>query len=190
MVAQLSTSSTDKQPAMSRTFMLPLLLLLLSYGTTAWPQGSLWEQPGDIEIHIDPLSTIDQHFMGEQRAKVDNLAGRLGRRLTGNRDRDIETLQMILDRNFISRDDTLSLQAMGISLGDLIAKELRMNWVVYQDRAGRSRALQYRNEPIYLFPITMISRRYEAGNNRPITDIYNEVVTATRKKLPGASWWQ
>src|SRR6056300_1557663 len=64
MVAQLSTSSTDKQPAMSHTFMLALLLLLLSCGTTAWAQGSLWEQPSDVEIRIEPLSTIDQQFMG------------------------------------------------------------------------------------------------------------------------------
>lgn len=189
-VAQLSTSNTDKQPSSARSLALAMVALLITYGTPAWSQGSMWQQPSDVEIRIEPLSSIDQQFMREQRARIEVLSNRLGRRLTGSPDRDLETLQMILDKHLVARDDRLTLQAMGIVLGDLLSRPLRMNWVVYRDRAGRSRALSYRDQSIYLFPVTMIARRFEAGNTCSIADIYQRVLNDTRQQLPGARWLQ
>ncbi|MDG1829607.1 MAG: DUF3806 domain-containing protein, partial [Luminiphilus sp.] len=73
-------------------------------------------------------------------------------------------------------------------LGDLFATELNMNWVVYRDPAGRSRALQYGASEVFLFPITMISRRWAVGHQRAVTDIFDTNVATTRAKLPGANW--
>jgi hypothetical protein len=63
-----------------------------------------------------------------------------------------------------------------------------MHWIVYRDRAGRSRALQYRNDATYLFPVTMISRRVEARSVRPVADLFYTTVDETRRLLPGARW--
>ena len=71
---------------------------------------------------------------------------------------------------------------------DLFATELNMNWVVYRDPAGRSRALQYGSSEVFLFPITMISRRWAVGHQRAVTDIFDTNVATTRAKLPGANW--
>jgi hypothetical protein len=191
MVAQLSTTQTETQPTILRTVfitvLLALLIQLLCVAQTS-AQSSSWQQPTEVEVRIEPLSAIDQQFMTEQRSRVETLANRLGRRLSGNAERDLDTLQTIIDRDLVSREDPLSLQALGVVFGDLLARELNMHWIVYRDRAGRSRALQYRNDAIYLFPVTMISRRVEAQSARPVADLYRATVTETLSQLPGARW--
>ncbi len=189
MDAQLSTSGALTQLIRSKGVFSALAALFLSVLVTpVFAQGSNWEKPSDVEIRIEPLSAIDRHFMANQRAEVEGLANRLGRRLTGTPDRDLDTLQTILDRNLVSSEDVLTLQAMGIVLGDLLGQKLDMDWVVYRDRAGRSRALRYRSTDVYLFPVTMISRRREAGNTKPVVIIYEQAIDATLPQLPGARW--
>ncbi len=192
MIAQLSTSWSDRQLTIDgNRFIITLLagvLLSMITLTPSWAQSSSWQQPSAIEQRIEPLSAIDRQFMANQRADVEQRANALGRQLSGNSQRDLDTLQRLLDTGAVTRDDLLGLQAMGVVLGDLLSAELRMEWVVYRDRAGRSRALHYPNTDVYLFPITMISRRYSVGVNKPVSDIFNEVATDTAKRLPGAKW--
>lgn len=193
MIAQLSTSTAATQLAIisNRVCLrysagwVALFLLLLGFsmnGTLALAQGS------EIERRIAPLSPIDLKFMQDQRQAVERLANRMGRSLTGRAERDVDTLQQILNRNFVDPEDELTLQAMGIVFGDLLGDTLSMDWVVYRDRAGRSRALRYRDSDIYLFPVTMISRRVQAGSERPLADLFAATVDKTRQRLPGARW--
>jgi len=169
--------------------MLPLALLVLSitHGTPTWAQNSIIS-PNTADRRIEALSPIDQQFMAAQRAKVETLANQLGQQLTGIPERDLATLQRILELGLIAPDDTLQLQALGVVLGDLFATELNMNWIVYRDPAGRTRALQYGTSEVFLFPVTMISRRWEVGHQRPVADIFDTNVATTRAKLPGANW--
>lgn len=185
MIAQLSTSATTTQLTFAQAAQL-LALWLLSFGCA----NGVWAQASEIERRIDPLSAIDRQFMADQRARVESLANRMGRTLTGRADRDIDTLQKILDQGWVATDDTLTLQAMGVVFGDLLADELSMDWVVYRDRAGRSRALHYPNTDTYLFPVTMISRRVAAGSPRPLADLYKVTARETRQRLPGGRWMQ
>lgn len=192
MIAQLSTSWSDRQLTIcGNPFVITLfagLLLSIITLTPCWAQSSSWQQPTAIEQRIEPLSAIDRQFMANQRADVERRANAMGRQLSGNAQRDLDTLQRLLDTSAVPNDDLLGLQAMGVVLGDLLGKELRMNWVVYKDRAGRSRALHYPNTDVYLFPITMISRRYSVAADKPVIDIFNDVVADTAKQLPGAKW--
>jgi hypothetical protein len=79
---------------------------------------------------------------------------------------------------------------MGVVFGDLLGDTLDMDWVVYRDNKGRSRALRYRTMDIFLFPITMISRRQEASSDRRLKPLFDETVTETRALLPGGKWFQ
>lgn len=192
MVAQLSTTQTKTQLTILRPVIRTLVMLLAVSAAPverAMAQVGGWQQPSEVEVRIEPLSAIDQQFMREQRQRVEALANRLGRKLTGTTVRDLDTLQTILNRELIDREDRLTLQALGIIFGDLLAKDLRMTWIIYRDRAGRSRALKYRDEAIFLFPVTMISRRVEAQSARPVADLYQETLEDTRKQLPGSQWW-
>ncbi|MEM6483987.1 MAG: DUF3806 domain-containing protein [Pseudomonadota bacterium] len=140
-----------------------------------------------IDRRITPLSTIDKRYMNEQRTRVNDLSlryygGRCCRRLT-----EVNYLQRLLDDRLVTQSQELELQAMGVLLGDLLAAELGMNWVVYEDAKGRSRALRLHETDAFLFPVTMISRRRMFGDQTPVIEIYREAVAAiesVREPLP------
>ena len=192
MVSQLSISGRLSQLQNARFFGFgkllaqSLLMLALSLGSASLCHA----QGADFEVQVEPLTAIDHQFMAEQRGRVEALANRLGRGLTGNVDRDLDTLQRILDERMVPASDTLTLQAMGLVFGDLLGDRLSMQWVVYRDRKGRSRALRYRELDVFLFPMTMISRRQEAGSDRRLRPLFDETVAETRPLLPGGKWFQ
>ena len=192
MVTQLSTSEAVAQPQKTRfstncvkrtlvRFILPALLVCTSWSVAQSP---------NFEVLIEPLTAVDRQFMAEQRMRVEQLANRLGRGLTGVADRDLDTLQRILDERMVPAEDTLTLQAMGVVFGDLLGDRLDMTWVVYRDNKGRSRALRYRQMAVYLFPVTMISRRQEGGSERRLKPLFDDTVRDTRLLLPGGKWFQ
>lgn len=171
-----------------KTTSIPRLGLFITFVLCAFIQTAAWGQGSEITVKTEALSPIDEQFMAQQRAKVEVFANEIGRRLTGTVDRDLSTLQRIVDSRRITDDDRLTLQALGVVFGDLLARELDMRWVVYRDRAGRSRALQYRQDAIFLFPVTMIQRRYEAGSDRSLRALFDEQVEQIAPLLPGAAW--
>jgi hypothetical protein len=192
MVSQLSTSEAVSQPQKTRfstkcwrrllaLFILPALSLCASWSVAQSP---------NFDVLIEPLTAVDRQFMAEQRMRVEQLANRLGRGLTGVVDRDLDTLQRILDERMVPAEDTLTLQAMGVVFGDLLGERLDMDWVVYRDSNGRSRALRYRQIDVYLFPVTMISRRQEGGSERRLKPLFDDTVRDTRPLLPGGKWFQ
>ena len=97
--------------------------------------------------------------------------------------RDLKTLQALLDRAIVGSGQTLELQAMGVILGDLAATEHHLKWVIYQDRRGRSRALQMDDRHVFLFPITMISRRVDVGLSVDVAALYEKAINEIRSDL-------
>lgn len=192
MVSQLSTSEAVSQPQKKRfsTHSLRHLLVLFTLpALTVCTNCSVAQNP-NFDVLIESLTAIDRQFMADQRMRVEGLANRLGRGLTGVADRDLDTLQRILDDRLVPAEDTLTLQAMGVVFGDLLGDRLDMDWVVYRDHKGRSRALRYRQMDVYLFPVTMISRRQERGSERRLKPLFNDTVRDTRLLLPGGKWFQ
>lgn len=137
---------------------------------------------------IGPLSAADQQYMSDSKAQLDALArSRLGERFSGDKDRDLAIIQTLLDRRLVKPDQTRELQAMGMILGDLLARELGMHWVVYSDRVGRSRALRMAETEHYLFPVTSISRRVEADAPVDVAAVYAKqygLMAPYRRQLP------
>ena len=192
MVSQLSTSEAVTQPnktGFSTNSLRRLLVLLLLPALSVCTSWSIAQIP-NFDVLIEPMTAIDRQFMADQRMRVEQLANRLGRGLTGVADRDLNTLQRILDERLVPAEDTLTLQALGVVLGDLLGDRLDMDWVVYRDNKGRSRALRYRQMDVYLFPVTMISRRQEGGSERRLKPLFDETVRDTRLLLPGGKWFQ
>ncbi len=163
------------QPA-ARTTLLALCLLL--------PCALAMAQ----EPRIAELSYLDRQFMVQQRALLEELtATHFGRRFNGQREHDLELLQLLLDKRLVLPQQTQELQAMGVIMGDLLAAELNLRWVVYEDKLGRSRALEDALSDTYLFPMSMISRRREADNLTPVAEIYARaarIVADNRPQLP------
>ena len=192
MVSQLSTSEAVSQPQKKRLSTYGLRRLLVLFTLPALSVCTNWSvaQNPNFDVLIGSLKAIDRQFMADQRMRVERLANRLGRGLTGVADRDLDTLQRILDDRLVPAEDTLTLQAMGVVFGDLLSDHLDMDWVVYRDYKGRSRALRYRQMDVYLFPVTMISRRQEGGSERRLKPLFDHTVRDTRLLLPGGKWFQ
>jgi len=161
----------------SRLFLhLTLILWVCCYATIGQAQQ---------EFRISKLTNVDREFMAQQRTLLQDLAAsNLGRQFKGQRDRDLDLLQRLLDKRVVRPEQTRELQAMGLIMGDLLAKELDMHWVIYEDRVGRSRALRYKESDDFLFPMTMISRRREAGNQTGVTDIYQKAYDIIEQRKP------
>ena len=154
------------------------LLLLLGLSLSSWVLAQ-------DEPRISDLSYLDRQFMQQQRDLLDDMAARnFGRQFSGERDRDLALLQRMLDTGMVRKDQTRELQAMGIIMGDLLAADLGLEWVVYEDRLGRSRALRYQSSDNYLFPVTMIARRREAGNDTPVAEIYRKARDSITEVIP------
>ncbi len=136
---------------------------------------------------ISELTPLDLQYIQTQKFAIEEIARSLGQRFNGSVDNDIALLQRLLDSRKIGHTMTRELQAMGFILGDLLAKELNMHWVIYQDTHGRSRALRYKDSENYLFPVTMISRRREVKNLTSVESIYNKAyktIDPIRDPLP------
>ena len=135
----------------------------------------------DEKYKIEALWPLHIKAMNNQKTKVDDLL----KLHTGSNLRadltDITNMQRLLDNYIVNKKDTEILQAMGMALGDVMAKELGMHWVIYEDKLGRSKALQYQKTQHFLFPITMLSRR--AAGNAPI-DIQVIYDKAAKKMEP------
>ena len=139
MVTQLSTSDRFAQPVRLAFFWVALRYFMGTLMATAlllWPVFAP-AQSSSFEVSIEPLTAVDRQFLDDQRARVEQLANRLGRGLTDTEDRDLDTLQRIIDERMVPSTDTLTLQAMGAVFGDLLGDRLNMSWVIYRDNKGR-----------------------------------------------------
>lgn len=155
------------------------IFLILSF-----PLSSMAEQ-----WRTQPLSSIDKQYMADQRASIDDLARRnFGRYITGQKDNDIAVMQRLLDDAIVTSADVKLLQAMGIILGSLLAEERNLNWIVYIDAVGRSRALQVTGfDREFIFPTTQISRKVEVGSKVNVAEVYDILersISDIRKKPP------
>ena len=121
--------------------------------------GSVW---ANDEQRISSLTPLDRQYLDIQRQSIDDLARRhLGRQLNHDTNNNLSILQALLDQKLVGPEQKQLLQSMGVVLGDRLASDLSMTWVIIEDRYGRSRALRLGLTENLLFPITMISRRAE-----------------------------
>jgi len=137
------------------------------------------------EPKIEDLSWASQQFMIEQRLIVDKLSRRhFGTPLRNNKT-DLPTIQRIIDKEIIARNDKRSLQALGVVLGDVFVSEIKaLEWKVLEDKVGRSHVVCVKDSSHCLFPITMLSRRIEVGLNPNAQKTYNKALNEIKAYLP------
>lgn len=156
---------------------IPLLLLLIVSVSQAVAQ----EQS---DIRIEELRWVDTGYLQRQRALVDEMSrSEFGTPLRGDK-RDLRLLQRILDQDLVKQVDLIKQQALGVALGDIYVSDLRLEWVVYEDAEGKSRAVCLPNTQFCLFPITMISKRATLGAKPDVQALYDHGVTLIRDHLP------
>jgi hypothetical protein len=110
-------------------------------------------------------------------------------RLTGS-SADISTLHSLLSKGPFSADAAAELTAFGTVFGEILAREVPMRWVVYQDEAGTDFALQYRDLALFVFPCDMILKRVEEGeavDHINLATILSEVREKIQSEAPNAA---
>jgi len=118
----------------------------------------------DVAALAQHRSLIESYLGNEEsRRKFEEPVGKLG------------LLRALLENKVFSPEQTYELQSMGVVLGDVFAQDLGMEWIVVEDSFGRTLALRYPNTTIILYPITMISKRIEAGERVDVFDMYNSL---------------
>lgn len=155
----------------------PLLLSCLSLSASA-------QAPAAKPVKMARLVPVEVNQLNAQENVIDQLARRhLGSQV--HRDnRDLDMLQRMADRKIIKRDETAKMQAMGVVLGKLLEKNLKLEWMSYEDEVGYSRALCVPNTRHCLFPITMLSRRMEVGLDLDVKKIYDNAVSLIDPYIP------
>lgn len=161
----------------------------LIFGTLISFSHVLFAQIGPSYVPgIDPekkspytdLEPIHLSHGKNQRTDVQRMFLDMGHRLHTDKS-DLYVMQRMLRLRKIQRSDVATQQALGVVFGDILAKELDMDWVIYQkdENDYKSRALRYRNSNIHIFPVTMISRRYKAGIDVDLIALYDKTVKNT-----------
>ena len=133
---------------------------------------------------ITGLNWSDEGHLASQRARVDELTRlHLGTPIRGDLT-DLDTLQRLIDRGLVDKEDTRMQQAMGVVLGDVfILEEPALEWKVYEDELGRTRALCIPADEC-LFPVTMLSRRMAVGLKPDVKKVLTEALALIDPYLP------
>lgn len=133
---------------------------------------------------VSDLGWTDKQYMAAQVANIEELVrDEFGGQLRQS-NADLDYLQRIINRGLIDKTDTRRQQALGMVLGNVLAKETGMEWFVYEDADGRSRALCVPKTEHCLFPVTMLSRRMAVGLYPDVNKIYNEALEMVAPVLP------
>ncbi len=128
---------------------------------------------------------LNEQFLIKQRAFIEELTRRhFGQQLQIGKS-NLTILQRLIDQELIPPSDKLELQALGVVLGDVFLKYDRsLLWQVYEDEDGKSHAVCVSNTKHCLFPVTMLSRRIEAGAKVDVMKVYNKGISLIQPVLP------
>jgi hypothetical protein len=158
---------------------------------------SLALDPFAEKAKIQPLDFQSNRKLEAQRDLVAELARRyVGSKLSGTSLDDLRILQRLFDRYpasdqglILSRGSVVpdeqrlfEMQALGVVLGDVMAHHFDLEWVVVDDEYGRGRALNVKGTTDLVFPVTMLSKRYEFSQPVNMRALYDEIAETLAAK--------
>ncbi len=74
----------------------------------------------------------------------------------------------------IGTDQTYDLQSLGLIFGQVfLQRHQGFDWWMVEDEYGRDPALRYKETSLLLFPLTMISKRLEDGEEFDLEELFN-----------------
>lgn len=113
---------------------------------------------------FNELSDSDKVRLDQQRAIVSATAKkRYGTEGLTKTVTDLPVLQRLIDDNAFNKTQTYELQSLGVAFGDVLASELPVSWVMVTDEYGTDPTLRYKDKPVNINALTMISKRVERG---------------------------
>jgi hypothetical protein len=156
-----------------------ILLTLGLFGSSIYSSQSGPSQlaaPKFSELSRDDLASLDK-----QRALVAAAAKqRYGVSGLLRTKADLPVLQRLIDDHAFAKTQTYELQSLGVVLGDVMASELPLRWMMVTDEFGTDPTLRYKDTTIQVGALTMISKRIERDEKVNVT----RLLQITREQLP------
>jgi Domain of unknown function (DUF3806) len=139
--------------------------------------GSLEKNvPKEPKQKITALAEVDEKRLREQRAVVERyLSNEESKQKYKKTAGKLGTIRAILQAGIFKPNQTYELQCLGIVLGDAFVQELGMEWVVVEDEYGRDPTVRLPETSIILYPLTMISKRIERGEQVDVFELFHGV---------------
>lgn len=126
------------------------------------------------EQRITALTEADQQRLRDQRAMVEKYLGNEdSKQKYKTAAGKLGTIRAILQAGTFKPEQTYELQCLGVVLGDAFVQELGMEWIMVEDQYGRDPAVRVPNTTIILYPLTMISKRIERGEQVDVFELFN-----------------
>lgn len=132
---------------------------------------------------IEPLNSSDAARVEAQRKWVREHFTPETEHLYSDLDQKLRLLDTIITQKWIEPNETVKLQALGITLGDAFAQKMGWEWVAVEDQYGRDPALRIPETSLTLFPLTMISKRIEKGESVDVRALFSGVIRMVEEKL-------
>ncbi|MBU3070046.1 DUF3806 domain-containing protein [Aestuariicella sp. G3-2] len=153
------------------------LIILCCLSAPVWANS-------DGPVEITDLNWLQNQHTEQQIKQIDEITRtNFGEPIRGTK-ADLELLQRIINKGLISKEDHLAQQALGAVLGDVMVKDMGLEWKSYKDKLGKSRAACAPGTEQCLFPITMLSRRMAVGILPNVADLYQETSEMIKPYLP------
>lgn len=138
---------------------------------------------GLAEQSVTMLLPSDQQNLQHHRDVVTNALSATAKSQLVTSDGKINALNSLIRSHAFDATRTFELQAMGIVLGDVLVADLGFEWVIVSDEKGRDPAIRYPGSTVMLFPLTMISKRIERGEDVDVRQLYDGVAKLAREKV-------
>jgi Domain of unknown function (DUF3806) len=138
--------------------------------------------PNQPEQKIMALTEADEQHLRDQRAVVEKYLGNEdSKQKYKTAAGKLGTIRAVLQAGAFKPEQTYELQCLGIVLGDAFVQELGMEWIMVEDEHGRDSAVKMPNSSIILFPMTMISKRIERGEQVDVFELFNGVAAQVKE---------
>jgi len=154
-----------------------LISILIMNSVVASDQKVLSLSPADFAVQTKQRAVVEKYLSKDDlHGKYLTAAGKLG------------TLRALLQAKVFSAKQTYELQSMGVVLGDVLVQDMGFKWVIVEDPLGRDPALQYKDSKVLVFPLTMISKRVERGEEVDVFELYNGIAAEATRQLQNAGY--
>jgi hypothetical protein len=134
----------------------------------------------DDRAYLDELRKwLRGHFLESECAKYDEIGGKLA------------VVQTILQNRWFDPNEAWQLHALGVGMGDALAQQLGMVWMIVQDEHGRQPILQLPGTSLKLGAFTMIQKRVVEGEDVDVPSLFEafchsvEQIRAPKRSLFG-----
>lgn len=136
------------------------------------------------EQKVEALTPEDLSGLDRQRDWVRDHFEETSRHLYEEWPHKLSLIAGILEDKLVKPDETWKLQSLGTVFGDALALYMKLDWVILEDRYGRSPGLRVPGTTIVVFPVTAISKRIERGEIVDVFRLFKDFCKSLEERKP------